>query len=378
MNFFTKNRVAVSIALLVASVAVGAVAGIDFYSFRNYSEQIMPGPGVTDSYKLSHFFDGIAGTFGDTDVYVLEGKGEGGSMLVLGGTHPNEPAGHMAAVALIETALVEAGTLYVIPRANNSAFTHNDSQEAAPHFYHLTTKSGARAFPYGSRATNPLDQWPDPDVYVHASSGQSLSGSETRNLNRGYPGVPDGTLTEQVCYAITNMIRELSIDVTIDLHEASPEYPTINAIVAHDRAMDLASWALLEMQLKGVDISLEPSPVSLRGLTHRELGDHTDTLAILMETGNASQGRLRGRTDEALALTGIDKFYESAAKLGYLYIPYDETGVSIEERVGRHLEGIVECAGAYELLYGSAISITGVPTYQQLMEPGASLGDFLN
>lgn len=378
MNFFQKRRVAVSIALLVLSVAVGAIAGVDFYTFRHYEEVIIPGPGVTDTFMLSAYFDGIAGTSGDTKVYVLQGEGEGGSMLILGGTHPNEPSGHMAAITLVESGVAEAGTVYVIARANNSAFTHNDSQEASPHFYHLTTPSGERTFVYGSRATNPMDQWPDPDVYIHASSGQTLSGSETRNLNRGYPGVPDGTLTEQVCYAITNMIQALDIDVTVDLHEASPEYPTINAIVAHENAMDLASWALLEMQMNGVDISLEPSPASLRGLTHRELGDHTNTLALLMETGNASQGRLRGVTGESLVLTGIDKYYTSAAKLGYLYIPYDNSGVSLEERTGRHLEGVREIANAYGLLYGEPITISGIPGYAQLMEPGVSLGDFLN
>lgn len=378
MDFFSKNRMAVSICLLVISLAVGAIAGYDFYSFRHYEEEIIPGDGVTEVFRLSRYFDGIEGTFGDTDVYVLKGEGDGGSMLLLGGTHPNEPSGHLAAVTLIERAVLEAGTLYVIPRANNSAFTHNDSQEASPHFYHLTTASGERTFPYGSRATNPLDQWPDPDVYIHASSGQPLSGSETRNLNRGYPGVPDGTMTEQVCYAITNMIKDLGIDVTVDLHEASPEYPTINAVVSHENAMDLASWSVLEMQLAGMDISLEPSPVTLRGLTHRELGDHTDTLTVLMETGNASQGRLRGRTDEALVLTGIDKFYTSAAKLGFLYIPYDDSGVSIEERTGRHLQGVLDLAGSYGLLYGSEITITNVPTYEELMTPGVSLGDYLN
>lgn len=378
MDFFRKRRVAVSIVLLVLSIFAGVVAGADFYSFRHFEETIIPGPGVTDSFALSTYYEGLAGTFGDTDVYVLKGEGEGGSMLVLGGTHANEPSGHMAAVTIIESALVEAGTVYVIPRANNSAFTHNDSQEASPHYYHLTTASGERTFSYGSRATNPLDQWPDPDVYIHASSGQTLSGSETRNLNRGYPGVSDGTLTEQVCYAITNMIRDLDIDVTVDLHEASPEYPTINAIVAHENAMDLAAWALLEMQINGVDISLEPSPVSLRGLTHRELGDHTNTLALLMESGNASQGRLRGKTTEDLVLTGIDKFYTSAAKQGFLYIPYDDSGVSLQERTGRHLEGISEIANAYGLLYGNPITISGIPSYAQLMEPGVSLGDFLN
>lgn len=52
----------------------------------------------------------------------------------------------------------------------------------------------------GSRASNPVDQWPDPDVYVHAASGQQLSGSETRNINRAYPGRPDGNPTEQAAF----------------------------------------------------------------------------------------------------------------------------------------------------------------------------------
>ncbi len=377
MQVFRKYKLATSVGLLLIMLAVGLLAGMDFYSFRNYQETVIPGPGVTETFKLSKYFKDIEGTFADTDVYVLKGAQDGASMLVLGGTHPNEPSGHLAALTLIESGKMEAGTLYVIPRANNSAFTHNDSQEGAPHFYHLTTKSGVREFPYGSRATNPIDQWPDPSVYIHASSGQSLSGSETRNLNRGYPGVQNGTFTEQACYAITEMIKELKIDVTVDLHEASPEYPTINAIVAHDRAMDLAANASLEMQFKGVDISLEPSPVKLRGLTHRELGDHTDTLALLMETGNPSQGRLRGKTDEALVLTGKDKFYEDAAKKGYLYIPYDENGQPIELRVGRHLQGIQEFANCYGMLYGEPLTLTGIPSYEELIASG-NLGNYLN
>lgn len=378
MEFFTKNKVAVSIVLLALTLAVGAMAGYDFYSFRHYEETIIPGPGVSETFMLSKYFDGIEGTAGDTMVYVLKGEQEGASMLVLGGTHPNEPSGHLAAITLIERGELDAGTLYVIPRANNSAFTHNDSQEGSPHFYHLTSPSGVREFAYGSRATNPIDQWPDPDVYIHASSGQKLSGSETRNLNRGYPGLADGTFTEKVCYAITEMIRQEDIKVTIDLHEASPEYPTINATVAHENAMDLASWGILELQFGGIDISLEPSPVNLRGLTHRELGDYTETFALLMETGNASQGRLRGKTNEDLILTGKDKFYTKAAELGFVYIPYDDNGVSIEERVGRHLQGIVEYAKAYGDLYGEQIAITNIPTYTELMEPGANLGDYLN
>lgn len=34
-----------------------------------------------------------------------------------------------------------------------------------------------------------------------------------------------------------------------------------------------------------------PSPANLRGLSTRELGDHTPALAVLMETPNPVQGR---------------------------------------------------------------------------------------
>lgn len=378
---FKKYKHIFTAVCAVGSLAVAVIAGKDFYEFRHYQETIIPGPGVTSTFQLSEYNENLAGTYGDTTVYVMQGEKEGGSFLVLGGTHPNEPSGHMAAITMVESGKVEAGTVYVIPRTDNSAFTHNDPQEASPHFFHIDSKSGTREFVYGSRASNPIDQWPDPDVYHH-QSGQTLSGSEMRNINRTYPGVKDGTLTEQISYAVTNMINTLDIDMEMDLHEASPEYPTINATVAHERAMDMASMGILELQMDGVDMSLEPSPVSLHGLTHRELGDHTNTLALLMETGNPSQGRLHGATSEDLVLTGKDKYYEKASELGYLYIPYDkENGVPLELRVGRHLQGCIEYMNAFNEMYGTEkgeIVMTGIPTYEELTSGGHKLGEYLN
>ena len=40
----------------------------------------------------------------------LEGANPGGSMLIIGGTHPNEPSSFLSAVLLIENAGVDAGT----------------------------------------------------------------------------------------------------------------------------------------------------------------------------------------------------------------------------------------------------------------------------
>lgn len=365
-------------ALIVSLVALGMalIAGISFLEHRK-PETIVRGPGVTEVRRLSAWFPALAGTPGDTDVYIFRGGEPGGSMLILGGTHPNEPSSFLSAVLLIENSVVRTGTLYVIPRANESGFTHNDPQEGAPLGYTLELGDGStRYFRYGSRATNPVHQWPDPDVYIHAASGQTLSGNETRNLNRGYPGRPDGTLTERVCYAITELIRSEKIDISIDLHEASPEYPVINAIVAHERAMTVASYVVLGLEMFDITIGLEPSPKNLRGLTHRELGDTTNTLAVLMETANPSQGRLRSRTDEALVLTGKDPYYVKAQALGRLYVPFDEKGHPIEQRVGRHLAAIGEFAFALSMEYpDKALDIGDIPLYDDLMESG--VGAFL-
>jgi hypothetical protein len=364
-----KTRISAAIVLVLA-IALTAAAAREFLRMRT-PEPIVAGKGVSETKRLSDWFPALAGGPGDTAVYVLRGRQPGGRMLVLGGTHPNEPAGFVSAVLLVEAAVPLRGDLYVIPRANASGFTHNDPQEAAPQRFSVRTAAGTRWFRYGSRATNPVHQWPDPDIYIHASSGQTLSGNETRNLNRGYPGLPGGTLTERVCYGITELVRRERIDLTVDLHEASPEYPVINAIVAHPNAMAIASRVVLGLEMEDIAIKLEPSPVNLRGLSHRELGDHTDTLSVLMETANASQGRLRGRTDERLVLEGRDPYYLRAVAMKRLFVPYDEKGHPLEERVGRHVAGIVELARALTATRPDrGVVLDGLPAYDAILEHG--------
>jgi hypothetical protein len=364
-----KSRISAAIVLALA-LALTAAAAREFLRMRT-PEPIVAGKGVSETRRLSDWFPGLAGGPGDTPVYVLRGRQPGGRMLVLGGTHPNEPAGFVSAVLLVEAAVPLRGDLYVIPRANASGFTHNDPQEGAPQRFEVRTAGGARWFRYGSRATNPVHQWPDPEIYIHASSGQTLSGNETRNLNRGYPGLPGGTLTERVCFGITELVRRERIDLTVDLHEASPEYPVINAIVAHPNAMAIASRVVLGLEMDDITIKLEPSPVNLRGLSHRELGDHTDTMSVLMETANASQGRLRGRTDARLVLEGRDPYYLRAAAMKRLFVPYDEKGHPLEERVGRHVAGIVELARALTATRPDrGVVLDGLPGYDAILEHG--------
>ena len=270
------------------------------------------------------------------------------------------------------------GRLIVIPFANRSAFTHNSPQDAAPQRFSLDQGEGrSRVFTFGSRATNPIHQWPDPDIYIHHPSGQRLDGSSRSNLNRGYPGRVDDGLTQRVSRALVALLRREGVSLAFDLHEASPEYPVVNAMVAHERAMELAATASMELEFEGIPMRIEPSPVNLRGLSHREWGDASEgTLAVLMESANPSQGRLRGRTDEALVLTGRDKAYARASKLGRLFIPYEEDQ-PLELRVARHVAAMRACMGLLGDVLGpdKAVGVEELPEYGDILSRG--IGAFL-
>ncbi|MCX6549782.1 MAG: succinylglutamate desuccinylase/aspartoacylase family protein [Acidobacteria bacterium] len=363
-------------SLIVAIVVVVWVADKAFAPMSRL-DLVIKGPGVARETKLSEYFPGLKATPGDTDVYVLGQDGPGtGSVLVLGGTHPNEPGGYLAATVLIEAGSVSKGRVFVIPFACKSGFSHNDPGEASPQRFEIRARGGVRSFRYGSRAINPLDSWPDPDVYVHAQSGQRLSGEETRNLNRAFPGRPNGTLAERVAHGIAQLILRERVDLTIDLHEAMPEYPNINVIVAHQRALPLAADAQATMMLDGMQISLSPSPPRLHGLSHRELGDHTPTLAVLMETPNIAIGRLRGPTTTATVLEGRDPFYVWGARLGRLFVPFDDTGWPLDVRVGRHVTGVAALVESLSTLNPSRRVVLKVPRYREIVERG--VGWFLN
>ena len=369
-----RAHIGTSVGLLVLGAAAAFLAGREFLSMRS-AEPVHPAPGLTRQELLSRYLPALAGTPGDTDVYIFEGREPGGTVLVTGGTHANEPAGYVSAVVLAENLRVAKGKVVVIPRANASGFTCNDPQEANPQRFTVETAGGPRVFRLGSRLTNPVHQWPDPTLYENPA-GQMLSASEVRNLNRCYPGRPRGYLTERVAYGIMELIRKERVDLGIDLHESAPEYPVINAIVFHDASAELAALAQMSLQSEGLEFRLEASPPNLRGLSHREWGDTAGIKAVLIETPNPVQGRLKGRTTAALVVEGKDKAYLKASRLGRLFIPYDEKGVPLSERVARHLAGVEAVLQSLaELEPEKAVAIEGVPAWRRVLDEG--LGPFL-
>jgi len=353
-----KWNLIITSSILVIAIVITIITGINFRNFSKYETYFYVRENV-EIQKLVDYSPTLKGTIGaETNIYVMKGPDavnkdikDCPSVLILGGTHPNEPSGQLTAAVFLENLKVSGDTVvFIITETNKSAYTHSQPQEASPQYYSLTTQTGnKRLFKFGSRATNTNEQWPNPDIYTH-SSGQQLSNSETRNLNRAYPGSPNGTYTEKVAYGITQLIKENDIKVTIDMHEASPEYITINAMVCHQNAKAIGTDAAMQMEMDDIIIGVEESPVNLHGLTHRELGDFTDTVVILLETSNASQGKIRGPFLEELITYEIkDKFYEKAREIteaGELLLLYGYP-VSINERVARHTSSILEIINSY-------------------------------
>ncbi len=366
--------------MVVVAITLAAVSGYSYMKMRNPGDgidRVEPAAGFQHR-MLSDWFPGLEGTPADTDVYVQEGDEPGGTMLVLGGTHANEPAGFMAAVVLLETAQVQRGRLIIAPFANPMARTHTFPQDAHPQTFGFTTPNGVqRTFRFGARITNPVNEWPNPDIYIHPASGQTMAGIERSNLNRAHPGVADGGATERLAHGYMELIKKEKVDLAVDLHEAAPEYPVVDALVAHENAMELAAMVSMELEFEGVPIRLEPSPQNLRGLNHREWGDNADVLAVLLETCNASHGRFRGRTDEALILTGEDKAYDKAVGLGRLFVPWESYDKRLDERVARHVTTLRVLADNLEYVReGKGVTIEGLPAYQELAEMG--IGAFLS
>ncbi|MBE0676836.1 MAG: succinylglutamate desuccinylase/aspartoacylase family protein [Bacteroidales bacterium] len=330
---------------IIAALGIVIITGsaISFYRHRHFREPVVAGPGVTQVKKLGEYFDGISGTINDCNIYILEGAAPGATMMIMGGSHPEEPACRLAAWLFVENAVLEEGRLIVVLSANRSGTTVTRPSGAYPQYFNIPTEWGKRTFRMGDRWSNPLDQWPDPEVYIHYPSRQNLAYVDIRNLNRAWPGRANGTLTEKTTYAFMEMIRKEKVDVVIDLHEAELQYPVINTIVTHEKGQDLATLvSMMISDMEGFSLGTEFSPKSLHGLSHREIGDHSDAISLLFEAPEPFLDATRGITGEKLLLEGKDEFVVKAGKYGLLFSPIDSTGWHIDTRVGRHTSTVLQ------------------------------------
>jgi hypothetical protein len=95
-----------------------------------------------------------------------------------------------------------------------------------------------------------------------------------------------------------------------------------------------------------------------------------------METTNPAQGRLRGRTDSPIVVSGRDRFYALASARGRLSVPFPDSGWPLSTRVARHVAGISALVDALrDVSPTDAVTLSGVPDYDAIVHRG--LGAFL-
>ena len=359
--------------VLVAVIgALTTLAGIQLFQHRHYQLPIVAGPGVTKVGLLSEFNQSLKGTMADTHVFYLKGELPGATSLLIANTHSNEPAAILSALVFLEKAVVEKGNLIIIPQFNNSGSRNTRPGDGYPLYFSIPTDWGEKTFRIGNRDASPLEQWPDPDLYIHYPDRQLLSYLDIRNTNRTWPGRPDGALMERVTHAAMEIIRRDKADIAIDIHGAETMFPVTNCIVAPDKSMRIATMASLTIKAtEKFDNHVEPSPMGFRGLSHREIGDFSDAMPFLLEAPIPFLDQPTGPKTEKLLLDGKDPFLLKLAEKGKLFVPYDEEGWPMEKRVGQHCSVIQEIFRQYTRRNkDNPIVIKYVPKYAEVVEKG--------
>lgn len=366
-----RNRL-IKPVLAVLTLALMISGGLPLLRHRNFRVPVVAGPGVTKVIKLSDFLPSLRGTGVDTNVYVLEGREPGGSVLVIANTHANETEGFLAALVLVENAVVEKGTMYVIPSFNASAGRNTKPGDGYPLYFDVPTAWGAKRLRIGNRDASPLEQWPDPDVYIHYPDRQSLSFNDVRNTNRTWPGRPNGPRMEQVTFATMELIRKNKLNIAIDMHGAETMFPVTNCIVAPVKSSKIATLVSMTVKaMEGFDNHVEPSPQNFRGLSHREIGDFSEALPFLLEAPIPFLDQPTGPKTPQLMLDGKDPFLLSLSKKKKLFVPYDESGWPMDKRVGQHCSVILEIIKQYSKKNAeTAIRVGGIPKYADLVKNG--------
>ncbi|OPZ65009.1 MAG: Succinylglutamate desuccinylase / Aspartoacylase family protein [Firmicutes bacterium ADurb.Bin506] len=358
------------VVFLLVFLVLAGFAAREFLELRHFKETVIVSEAFTERRMLSDWLPNLKNTWGDTPVYFFDSGVPGATTLIIGGDHPYEPAGTIAAYVLMENLQITSGRVIVVPRSDMSASTQGIVGNGYPQFLHIPTSWGQQVYRIGDRETAPLDQWPDPFTYVHYPSGQNLAYQDIRNLNRAYPGRPNGTLTERMGYAIMELIRNEKVDLTIDFHEASLMYPVVDTYVAHQRAEELSFLAAMFSQAE-MPMKTEVSPKNLHGLAHRELGDFSDTLAVLVETAEPFIDRVVGRVTEQLMIDGKDEFLQRAADKGLLYTSYDiNNAQTIDNRVGRLLTSAYQLINVYNMMHPETPCGAMFPLYTDVMTNG--------
>ena len=116
----------------------------------------------------------------ETTVYKFTSNVPGKRCAIVGGIHGDEVAGWKAALQLKERRDF-IGEVLIIPQASIYACKREER---------------------------------------YPGRGEAINGITYKDLNRNFPGKPDGNITQQIAYAISETVDDFNPDVIVDLHES--------------------------------------------------------------------------------------------------------------------------------------------------------------
>ncbi|MEN8192107.1 MAG: succinylglutamate desuccinylase/aspartoacylase family protein [Bacteroidota bacterium] len=125
----------------------------------------------------------LKGSLYETPAFIFDSGEPGEVVLIIGGTHGNEPAGYEAALRqleLLEKSPPQKGKVIIIPLANRQSVINYDRRIQVP-------------------------------------EGEDI---ERGNLNRCYPGDENGLPMEKMAFEIEELSKEHKVTIFIDQHEA--------------------------------------------------------------------------------------------------------------------------------------------------------------
>ena len=276
--------------ILILALLAAFVASLSFISSAREGDLIVPSAAFSHVGHLSDYEPSLADGPMDAPVFFFDSGKEGATVFIAGGAHPNESAGILSAILVMENLEVSSGRVIVMPVMNLSAYSETLAGFGYPERYQI----GGRSFKIGSRNTRQVDQWPDPFIFFQYPSGQGLSYEESRNINRAFPGKEDGSLTQRAALAIMKLLEDEGVDYAFDLHEASVTYPVNQTIVTSDGHYDVAYLASLLLQEAGHDMRAEVSAAGNEGYTHRAWNGIEGLSAFLIEVPTPFIDRIPG------------------------------------------------------------------------------------
>lgn len=116
----------------------------------------------------------------ETTVYKFTSNVPGKRCVIVGGIHGDEVAGWKAALQLKERRNF-IGEVLIIPQASILACKREER---------------------------------------YPGRGEEVNGIIYKDLNRNFPGKPDGNITQQIAYAINETVTNFDADIIVDLHES--------------------------------------------------------------------------------------------------------------------------------------------------------------